>query len=92
MRLVRLCIVCSSHSLAAGNADDANDAVIVNLAIGTGPSEGHPYESLTDAEKRGVDRANHFATLASAYASMHGTRPATIGLVLSSSPLALLAW
>lgn len=27
-----------------------------------------------------------------AYALEHGTRPATIGLVLSSSPLALLAW
>lgn len=26
------------------------------------------------------------------YALEHGTRPATIGLVLSSSPLALLAW
>ena len=27
-----------------------------------------------------------------AYAQEHGTRPATIGLVLSSSPIALLAW
>lgn len=37
-------------------------------------------------------RNTNFGTLGNAYAREHGTRPSTIGLVLSSSPLALLAW
>lgn len=49
-------------------------------------------ESLSAVEKRGVERAEDFANLGSAYAREHGQRPATVGLVLSSSPIALLAW
>lgn len=63
-------------------------AVHLHLVIGqTGEEDG-----LTDAEKKGVQRINDFGTLGNAYAREHGTRPATIGLVLSSSPIALLAW
>ena len=51
-----------------------------------------PEEALTSAEKKGLQRAAEFPTTGNAYALEHGTRPATIGLVLSSSPLALLAW
>ncbi|KAF9776543.1 hypothetical protein IL306_005252 [Fusarium sp. DS 682] len=47
---------------------------------------------ISDAEKKGLARAKDFDLLGSAYALMHATRPSTIGLVLSSSPLALLAW
>ena len=43
-------------------------------------------------DQKGLSRSNEFATLGNAYAREHGTRPATIGLVLSSSPIALLAW
>lgn len=49
-------------------------------------------DGLSEKEKVGVGRYNNFGTLGNAYARMHGTRPATIGLVLSSSPIALLAW
>ncbi|CAK1357041.1 unnamed protein product [Cercospora beticola] len=63
-------------------------AVHLHLAIGLqGETEG-----LTDAEKKGVQRITDFATLGNAYAREHGTRPATIGLVLSASPISLLAW
>lgn len=48
--------------------------------------------SVTAQEQRGLARAADFGTLGNAYAREHGTRPATIGLALSSSPLALLAW
>ncbi|KAK5193470.1 hypothetical protein LTR92_006839 [Exophiala xenobiotica] len=47
---------------------------------------------INDAERRGLERMQHFTATGSAYAQEHGTRPATIGFVLASSPLALLAW
>lgn len=60
----------------------------MNLFIGAqGETEG-----LSEKEMVGVGRYNEFGTMGNAYARMHGTRPATIGLVLSSSPVALLAW
>lgn len=40
----------------------------------------------------GLQRGANFNQLGTAYAREHGTRPSTIGLALSSSPLALLAW
>ncbi|CAD0028213.1 unnamed protein product [Aureobasidium pullulans] len=47
---------------------------------------------ISQTEKLGLDRAKAFTETGSAYAREHGTRTATIGLVLSSSPLALLTW
>ena len=54
--------------------------------------DGFSDESLTESEKRGLERAGNFMTSGAAYALEHGTRPSTIGHVLSSSPMALLAW
>lgn len=51
-----------------------------------------PASSLTAQEKRGLEKREYFHTLGSAYGKMHGSRPSTIGIVLSSSPVALLAW
>lgn len=48
-----------------------------------------PYNAL---EQAGLERAEWFTKLGSAYAPEHATRPSTIGLMLHSSPLALLAW
>ncbi|KAK3374654.1 Alpha/Beta hydrolase protein [Podospora didyma] len=48
--------------------------------------------SLNEAERRGLARADWFRSEGCAYALEQATRPATVGLVLSSSPLALLAW
>lgn len=48
--------------------------------------------SLTPFEERGLTRMKAFITTGSAYALEHGTRPSTIGHVLSTSPVALLAW
>jgi microsomal epoxide hydrolase len=47
---------------------------------------------LEETEKEGLDRGDTFGKTGTAYALEHATRPATIGFVLSSSPLALLAW
>lgn len=67
-------------------------AAHVNLAIGLQQPDDVPYESLTEQEQYGVRRYQDFGNLGNAYAREHGTRPATVGLVLSSSPIALLAW
>jgi microsomal epoxide hydrolase len=39
-----------------------------------------------------VEELNAFITTGLAYAIEQGTRPSTIGLVLSTNPMALLAW
>lgn len=49
-------------------------------------------EVLSEQEQKGVKRMEEFKTVGSAYALEHGTKPSTIGLVLSSSPIAQLAW
>jgi len=48
--------------------------------------------ALSPLEKKAYDRATIWRTTSTAYAQEHGTRPNTIGAVLSSNPLALLAW
>jgi len=47
---------------------------------------------VTEKEQKALARVQQFMDQGSAYAREHGTRTATIGLVLSASPLALLAW
>lgn len=54
--------------------------------------KGLAENSVTDWEKEGLVRAAGWTNDGSAYCIEHATRAATIGLVLSSSPLALLAW
>lgn len=49
-------------------------------------------DGLNQTEMIGLARAQAWIQSGTAYAQEHGTRPGTIGLVLSSSPLALLAW
>ncbi|KAL3410565.1 putative epoxide hydrolase [Aspergillus fumigatus] len=52
-----------------------------------------PLEIPTAIRKKGgVERMNDFLTFGRPYAYEHATRPSTIGHVLSSSPIALLAW
>jgi len=48
--------------------------------------------SLTEKEQEGLKRGEDFVTKGSGYSLEHATRPSTIGLVLGSSPVALLAW
>ncbi|CAI6088126.1 unnamed protein product [Clonostachys chloroleuca] len=68
-------------------------AVHLNLWVVPDSSE----ERSNGAYQREIDitmahRAELFRTTGMAYAIEHATRPSTIGLVLSSSPLALLSW
>ena len=56
------------------------------------PPESHPAESLTVLEQQCLQRGREFDTTGYAYAIEQGTRPSTLGLVLGSNPIALLAW
>ena len=47
---------------------------------------------LSDFEKAGLVRLEEWKATGTAYAMEHATKPATIGFVLRSNPLALLAW
>ncbi|KAJ4982691.1 epoxide hydrolase 6 [Stagonosporopsis vannaccii] len=68
---------------------DSCVAVHLNLLQQIEPPKGI---ELSEKEKEHVKRAQKWTEDGSAYAYEHGTRPSTIGQVLSSSPLALLAW
>lgn len=54
--------------------------------------KGIDHGSTTDSERVGLAHGKKFLTTGTAYALEHGTRPGTIGLILASNPLALLAW
>ncbi|THY26078.1 alpha/beta-hydrolase [Aureobasidium pullulans] len=43
-------------------------------------------------EEEGLQRGREFLRTSSSYAVQHATKPSTIGFVLSSNPVALLAW
>ena len=79
-------------SRVIGVTKESCKAVHINLAIGVQQPEDVPIDTLSEEEQKGLERYNNFGALGNAYAREHGTRPATIGLVLSSSPVALLAW
>ncbi|KAL4810130.1 Alpha/Beta hydrolase protein [Aspergillus unguis] len=71
---------------------DSCKAVHLNFCNIFARPPGVSEEDASQLEKRGLERFHGFLTYGKAYAEEHGTRPATIGHVLSSSPLALLAW
>jgi hypothetical protein len=57
------------------------------------PSQTAPSSDLLSAEERqSLERTETWRQTGLAYALEHGTRPATAGLAISSSPLAMLAW
>ncbi|KAK5674342.1 hypothetical protein LTS10_012926 [Elasticomyces elasticus] len=66
-------------------------AVHLNFALMFPPADVAP-EDIDPIEQEGLQRAAAFAAQGDAYAREHGQRPATIGLLLSTSPLALLLW
>ena len=67
---------------------------IIHLNFCLMPSEppGINPRDVTESETKNLSRLVEFNTRGNAYAKEHGTKSATIGLTLSSSPLALLCW
>ena len=51
-----------------------------------------PRQGLEKGELQDLDTLDEFIRTGAGYAAMHATRSTTIGFVLSSSPVALLAW
>ena len=64
---------------------------LVNFCFMSQPA-GIDSSTLSEEDIEGIERYTEFKTFGSAYAVVHATKPATIGIVLSSSPIALLAW
>ncbi|KAL3469130.1 Alpha/Beta hydrolase protein [Aspergillus californicus] len=67
----------------------------VNMLVanpGESPSSDDQDLTPTPEEQAHLDRSNAWQQTGFAYALEHGTRPSTVGLAISSSPLALLAW
>jgi hypothetical protein len=56
------------------------------------PGEKTPSSALTPEESQILERTEAWRQTGLAYALVHGTRPSTVGLAISSNPLALLAW
>jgi microsomal epoxide hydrolase len=54
--------------------------------------DNHIADLATAEEKMQMEKAAEWRQTGMAYALEHGTRPATVGLTVSSSPLAMLAW
>lgn len=75
-----------------GSVVDGGVAVHVNYSPERSPPEGIAMSSLTAKEKEGLKRGEDFVKMGAAYSLEHAARPSTIGLVLGSSPMALLAW
>jgi len=66
-------------------------AVHLNFAMVRG-IDPPPVEELSAVELAGLERLQKWFLGGTAYAQEQGTRPATIGLALSASPIAMLAW
>ncbi|KAF1993185.1 alpha/beta-hydrolase [Amniculicola lignicola CBS 123094] len=56
------------------------------------PSTSKTSLPTTNAENKSLQRLHDFINTGSSYGLTHAFRPSTIGLALSASPLALLAW
>ncbi|CAG8295087.1 unnamed protein product [Penicillium olsonii] len=65
-------------------------ALHVNMLV-LNPGENPTSEASPD-ELEILQRSGAWMKTGLAYALVHGTRPSTVGLAISSSPLALLAW
>lgn len=66
-------------------------ATHVNFVIMPPPADVG-MDQVNELEQKGLARAHWFSTVGDAYGREHGTRPATIGLTLASSPWALFCW
>ncbi|KAK4639932.1 hypothetical protein QC761_700510 [Podospora bellae-mahoneyi] len=74
-----------------GNRCEQCSAVLINYSP-VPPPESFDFTTLSEKDKRGLERGDWFRNDGSAYAMMAASRPGTLGLALSASPLALLAW
>lgn len=67
-------------------------AVHVTMCKAPQPEGADPVAGLDELDRELVDRYDYFTKWEFAYSHEHSTKTSTIGLVVSSSPAALLAW
>ncbi|EOA91286.1 uncharacterized protein SETTUDRAFT_162049 [Exserohilum turcica Et28A] len=73
-------------------AANYDECVALHMNLASRTSEPDANTVMTQVEQEAVQRSKTWYKYGTAYAQEHGTRPSTIGNVLSSNPLALLAW
>ncbi|KAK4699416.1 hypothetical protein P7C70_g6842, partial [Phenoliferia sp. Uapishka_3] len=71
---------------------DTVHCVHLNLVVLPGPPAGHSFEALSSSDKKMVEKTRKWAETGRGYAIMHATKPATVGFVVASSPIAHLCW
>ncbi|GIZ46267.1 hypothetical protein CKM354_000939900 [Cercospora kikuchii] len=91
------------HYIAHGGGLGAGIANIQALAFSSceafhvntflmAPPVDHEKLYVDEEDKNNIRRCVQFLRTGMAYASEHGTRPATTGLTLQASPIAMLSW
>lgn len=78
-------------SVLGGTTNNVAKAVHLSFCI-MPDSNNEPSTTYSELESAGIERAKWSQSIGSAYALENATRPSTIGLVLTSSSLALLSW
>ncbi|KZL84312.1 epoxide hydrolase [Colletotrichum incanum] len=71
---------------------DACKAFHLNMLVLNAGDAVPPFDNLTTEEMQIMERTEVWRKTGLAFALEHGTRPSTVGLTISSNPLALLAW
>ncbi|KAK0650659.1 putative epoxide hydrolase [Lasiodiplodia hormozganensis] len=71
---------------------DACKAIHLNFCPVLAKPDDIPESAINDEERKALARGEAFRNGGMGYVGMHASRPSTIGLVLSASPIALLAW
>ncbi|KAJ3576919.1 hypothetical protein NPX13_g3550 [Xylaria arbuscula] len=71
---------------------DSCKAFHVNMLVADPALKAPSPDLLSAEESQIVQRTETWRQTGLAYALEHGTRPATVGLAISASPLAMLAW
>jgi hypothetical protein len=85
----------TQSSLPSTARSDVHSPIGVHLnfcPILNPPPDSNIESALSPTESDGLKRWQKWKATGTAYAMEHGTRPSTIGFILSSNPLALLAW
>jgi hypothetical protein len=71
---------------------DASFHELVNFLVVGKPPPGTSEDDLKPLEKQGLAKGLEWYKFGLSYALEHGFKTSTIGLVLASNPLALMAW
>jgi microsomal epoxide hydrolase len=76
----------------AGRFPDRVAAFHLNLVNSGPPRDADPDAGVTDAEREGLARMQHFRDHESGYQAIQGTKPQTLAYGLTDSPAGLAGW